>query len=284
MDLNSEKYWEHRFQTDWIEKHGSEQTLMHYEALVEHLPDYIIDLINENSYTICDMGCGLGEGTNEIQKTFTSSLIYGMDFSQTAVDDANKNYGSDNVRFIKGDMLTQDQYYDVIILSHVLEHFKNPHEILDNLSQYSKYVIVFVPFREKNMHKEHEFRFDYPAFPLKINNKRLIFFKEVPPIFFAPGDGYMQEQMLVIYADDELSEGYSLANLNSYYDEKLRQDREIKKLKSSISKLKKENKEKLKLEEEIKKLKSSNSKLKKENDHFKSTKAYRFWQFYANLK
>ena len=241
MDLNSEKYWEHRFQTDWKEKHGSEQTLMHYEALIENLPNYIVDLIKENAYTICDMGCGLGEGVNELQKTFSTSTIFGMDFSQTAVDEANETYGSANVKFIKGDLLNQDQYFDVIVLSHVLEHFKNPHEILESLSQYSKYLIVFVPFREKNMHKEHEFRFVYPSFPTAINNKHLIYFKEVAPIFFAPGDCYMQEQMLVIYADDELSKDYSLANFHSYYDEKRKLDEKIKKLNRDNSKLKKEN-------------------------------------------
>ena len=267
MDLNSEKYWETRFQTDWKSRHGVEQTVLHYETIVEHLPEYIIESIRQNSYTICDMGCGLGEGVVELQKTFSSSTVFGIDFSQTAVDEANEKYGSENRKFIKGDILNNDKYFDVIVLSHVIEHFKNPFEILKSLSHYSKYLIVAVPFREKNMCDEHEFRFVYSSFPLKIDNKSLMFFKEIPPMFFEAGNYTVQEQMLVVYANEDLSEGHTLANFNSYYDEKLELDATIKKLKRSESKLKK-----------------TNSKLKKENNHFKSTKAYKFWQFYSNLK
>lgn len=76
MDLNSESYWETRFKTDWKEVKGREQTLIHYEALIDYLPDWMNDLIKENNYSICDMGCGMGEGANELHKVFPKSEVY----------------------------------------------------------------------------------------------------------------------------------------------------------------------------------------------------------------
>ena len=63
----------------------------------------------------------------------------------------------------------------------------------------------------------------------------------------------LKEQILVIYANGELVEDFSLDKLNSFYDEKLI-------LQNKLEKVKKENEE-----------------LDKQNKLFKSTKAYKMW-------
>ena len=111
MDLNSESYWETRFKTDWKEVKGREQTLIHYEALIDYLPDWMNDLIKENNYSICDMGCGMGEGANELHKVFPKSEVYGMDFSQTAIDEANAQYKDENLTYFKGNIYDCDEKF-----------------------------------------------------------------------------------------------------------------------------------------------------------------------------
>lgn len=267
MEMNSEKYWENRFKTDWKEVNGGAQTLIHYEALIDYLPDWMEETIKTNNYSICDMGCGMGEGTNELHKHFPNSKVYGMDFSQTAVDDAAQTFPAENLIYFKGDFLNCDEKFDVIVTSHTLEHFKNPFEIVEKLSPNCKYFIITVPFREKPLWREHEFSFDYSSFPLHINEKELIYFSEIAPMFYPAGNYVMREQILVIYANKDLNENFTLKDLNSYYDETLNLEEEIEKLKKDKKKLKKRNK-----------------KLKKQNEHFKSTKAYKIWMKYANLK
>lgn len=261
LKINTEEYWENRFKTDWKSHLGSEQSLLHYEILLEYLPDWIKDMIGENAYSICDMGCGLGEGTEELGKHFPNSRAYGMDFSKSAIDEASQNCNLENVSFFKDDIMTVSRDFDVIVTSHTLEHFKNPFEICENLVDHCRLLVITVPFREKNMFKEHEFYFDYSSFPLKIKDKRLLYFREIEPIYFKAGGYMMKEQILVIYGDEEITDGFSLDYMNSYYDEALR-------LKSKISKLKDKNK----------KLKNKNKKLKKENSEFKSSKAYKLWK------
>lgn len=157
--------------------------------------------------------------------------------------------------------MTVSRDFDIIVTSHTLEHFKNPFEICDNLVDHCKFLIITVPFREKNMWKEHEFYFDYSSFPVKIKGKRLVYYREIEPIYFEAGGYKLKEQILVIYADEEIADGFALDNMDSYYDEVLR-------LKSKIAKLKDKNK----------KLKTKNKKLKKENSSFKSSKAYKLWK------
>ena len=86
-------------------------------------------------------------------------------------------------------------------------------------------------------------------------------------MFYPAGNYTMREQILVIYANKELVEDFSLDKLNSFYDEKLA-------LQDEVEKLKKQNK----------KLKRQKKKLDKQNKHFKSTKAYKIWIKYANFK
>ena len=253
MHLNTEVYWEKRFKTDWKDLKGVEQTLIHYETILTHLPQWMKDVIENNNYSMCDMGCGMGEGTNELHKTFPKSKVFGMDFSQTAIDEANKQYNDENITYFKGDMRNCDEKFDIIVTSHTLEHFDDPFEIVEKLSQNCKYLIITVPFREEDLWKEHRFSFQYESFPLTIHNKRLIYYKEIEPMFFPAGNYMLKEQILVIYANNELVEGFSLDKLNSFYDEKVI------------------------LQNKLEKLKKEKEALDKQNNLFKSTKAYKMW-------
>jgi hypothetical protein len=274
MDMNTEEYWENRFKTDWKSNFGPEQTLLHYTIFIDYLPDWIKRTISENRYSICDMGCGMGEGVNEVHKVFPQSEVYGMDFSDSAIESASDNYQDENITFFKGDILNIDYDFDVITTLHTLEHFSNPFEICENLSNHCKYLIITVPFRERDLWKEHEFSFEYSSFPLYLNNMRLVFYREIEPIFFKAGDYTLKEQILVIYADESIVRDFSLDDMNSYYDDFLRLRQDLERIKSENKDLKKENK----------KIRKKNKSLKKENKHFKSTKAYKIWKRYADFK
>lgn len=221
MNMNDKNYWQHRFETDWEEAHGPEQSFLHYQILIERLPKWLKKEIKKYNYSLCDMGCGMGEGSQLLHENFPESNVIGVDFARAAIEKANSNYKNHKVSFICDDIFDIDKNFDVIITSHTLEHFKDPFFIAKKLSKKCKYLIIAVPFRENPLYEEHLFYFDYDSFPLSLDSKQLLFYKEVEPTFFDAGNYFLKEQIIVVYGDNTPSKNFSLNELNNLnYDEK----------------------------------------------------------------
>jgi len=219
--MNDKNYWQHRFETDWEEAHGPEQSALHYQILIERLPEWLKREIKKYNYSLCDMGCGMGEGSQLLHENFPESNVIGVDFAQAAIEKANSNYKNHKVSFICDDIFDIDKNFDVIITSHTLEHFEDPFFIAKKLSTKCKYLIISVPFRENPLYEEHLFYFDYESFPLSLDSKQLLFYKEVEPTFFDAGNYFLKEQIIVVYGDNTHSRNFSLNELNNFnYDEK----------------------------------------------------------------
>ena len=80
-----------------------------------------------------DIGCSIPLGLSMLQQE--GWKVLGIDPSDTCIAIAKEKL---NVKVLKGsfsaDLLTEDQLYDVIMLSHVLEHLVNPDQILREIS------------------------------------------------------------------------------------------------------------------------------------------------------
>ena len=66
--MNSEKYWDNRFLTNWKEFSGEEQTKFFAQMMCKMFPQWFVRKIRENRLTICDMGCALGDATDVLTK------------------------------------------------------------------------------------------------------------------------------------------------------------------------------------------------------------------------
>lgn len=78
--------------------------------------------------TILDLGCGEGSRLNKLSGR--SSMV-GVDFSQTAIELAKKNYP--RINFIKADLEKiplKDNSFDLVYSAFVLEHLTNPETVL----------------------------------------------------------------------------------------------------------------------------------------------------------
>lgn len=220
--MNDKNYWNNRFETNWESAHGPEQSLLHYEILIDILPKWLESEIKDKNYTICDMGCGMGEGTQKLHENFPNSKVIGVDFAPNAIEKANQKYSDKNISFICDDIFKIDNDFDIIITSHTLEHFKEPIKIANKLSKKCKFLIITVPFRENPLWEEHVFSFDYNSFPFNLQDKQLSFYKEIEPTFFKAGNYFLKEQIMVIYSNKEFLKDYSLFELNnSNFDEKM---------------------------------------------------------------
>lgn len=159
MNINSKEYWDERFDTNWLDYAGDKQTLFFAELLCGMLPQSLVNEIREKEYSVCDMGCALGEAVPVFCRKFAVD-VDGMDFSEEAVKKAAETYPEH--KFWVGDLtkLNAEKTYDVIICSNVLEHFVNPWKIAKNLSEVSnKYMILMFPYKETLKIDEHMYHF-----------------------------------------------------------------------------------------------------------------------------
>jgi SAM-dependent methyltransferase len=199
-EINSKEYWDRRFQEDWEMKNGRQQTAVFYNLLISNIPQFVFEFIKRKSDSINDVGCALGEGTALLQKAFKTNSLVGTDFSETAIENAKKNFN--HIQFEVQDVLTSKKKYDVIIASNIIEHFPKPFDVLQKVLSNSKQIaIVMIPFQEdkENMEKEHSQAFDFKDFKLLTNDFSLIYSKEINLIGTPDGEYWYGRQLLLIY-------------------------------------------------------------------------------------
>lgn len=100
--------------------------------------------------TILDLGCGVGHGCFTLSK-IKGAEITGIDNSQEAIDYANKNFRSKNIKYRVSDLteyLKQTKKYDYIVSRGVLEHITNGLDIAKK-SSWRNRLIFDVPYNEK---------------------------------------------------------------------------------------------------------------------------------------
>ena len=198
-NINSENYWDHRFQTDWESNQGREQTKFFANVAMEHLPEWLFRDINNNKFSICDVGCAEGDAVPILNNKFFMSEITGIDFSETAINTARNSYP--NFNFSQCAIEDLKNNFDVIFISNVLEHFTKPFQMIDKLIQRTnEHLIIMIPFQEYDRCKEHFFTFDYEHIPLKIDNFNLSFFKVIDCSKY-PNSLWSLKQILLVYTN-----------------------------------------------------------------------------------
>ena len=196
MEVNSDSYWNNRFTHDWKEKGGRDQTNYFTNLAWNNLPEKFIELLKYNrGLSILDWGCAEGDGVNCIQEMFPLIKVSGLDFSAVAIENAKKNYPQHT--FYDGSLEDYDNKFSIIFTSNTLEHFEDPYPWINQIARYAEqFLIIMVPFQEKDRIKEHFFSFNYDSFPLKINDFMLAYFAvlETDPDYW-PG-----QQLLLLYS------------------------------------------------------------------------------------
>tara|TARA_B100000519_G_scaffold198884_1_gene209152 strand:+ start:115 stop:852 length:738 start_codon:yes stop_codon:yes gene_type:complete len=113
--------------------------------------DMIIKLIKwqdlDKNYRVLDIGCSTGKFVKEALK-LSSANIFGIDISETAVKECEKN-GLENIYLMSGDKTTfDDNSFDIVIASDCLEHMENDSKTLKEWNRIIKpngKLIIFVP-------------------------------------------------------------------------------------------------------------------------------------------
>jgi len=108
---NSGEYWDERFRSGhWAFHKGCEQSREHMLS--------VVGKVDVKGKTVLDMGCALGQGSVILKEA--GAFVMGADFSVEAVGACKKLYP--DIRFVKWDIRNVPEKFDVIIVSHTLEH------------------------------------------------------------------------------------------------------------------------------------------------------------------
>jgi SAM-dependent methyltransferase len=129
----------------------------------ESMYAFIRDQLPDNA-AVLDIGCGFGEISGMLGKV--CKTVVGIDLDHAKLQHARDNYSSDNVSFICGDALTfleeNQQKYDVLICSHILEHLDDPSGMLRRFKNYFSYIYIEVPDFDNSFINHVRQRLDIP--------------------------------------------------------------------------------------------------------------------------
>jgi 2-polyprenyl-3-methyl-5-hydroxy-6-metoxy-1,4-benzoquinol methylase len=97
----------------------------------------LIDLLGNGGNRILDIGCGAGDNAALIKSKYTECDVFGITYSAAEAEIAKtlmkQCFVFDIESAIPPDLAKQS--FDVLIFAHVLEHLKNPSEVLAKFSR-----------------------------------------------------------------------------------------------------------------------------------------------------
>ncbi|MFT3677935.1 MAG: glycosyltransferase [Chitinophagaceae bacterium] len=170
-DVNSKEYWDGRFESDWKDRGGKEQSAFFSRVAVDNLPVWLKSEIKEKKYSVCDWGCAFGDGTSILKEYLDINSITGVDFSPIAIEYAQKTFPG--IDFLAADFTKElpDTRFDILFTSNTLEHFESPWETLNAISGLACcHIVVLIPFKEYERFEEHFYTFDFHNIPFALPN------------------------------------------------------------------------------------------------------------------
>ena len=149
---------------EWVLARLANELSMHFYKPNEHPwrrqdNEFILSFIKPE-YKILDLGCAKGDLTHIIADK--AALTVGVDRTNELVDIAKQKYENEKLRFVCMDAIDflqkTEERFDVLILSHVLEHIDEPEDFLKRFKDFFNYIYIEVPDFDSNL--LHHYRKD----------------------------------------------------------------------------------------------------------------------------
>ena len=200
-NVNTHDYWEQRFaENDWKKNGGGSQSEFFSKVAYEVFPQFLIDDLNKNNWTVIDIGCAEGEGTAYLANKFPKCKFIGQDFSESAIESANKAF--DYCSFEVKDVYKELTKAEVILSSNTLEHLEYPEDIMKRMCEASsKYTVLILPFEDDMGIAEHINRFECKSFPIHIGDSYISYFRVVD-CSVMPGTYWAGKQIILVYTKE----------------------------------------------------------------------------------
>ncbi len=103
--------------------------------------------------SVLDVGCGIGSLSFEIADRSQANVL-GIDINPLNISKAQKQFSHPRAEYLVGDVLKDlpDGFFDVIVLSNILEHLSDRKEFLSALQNrtHAKRLLIRVPLYERD--------------------------------------------------------------------------------------------------------------------------------------
>ncbi|MFO0321508.1 MAG: class I SAM-dependent methyltransferase [Bacteroidota bacterium] len=141
---------------EWIfERLAHEKSFEYYSTeshpLRIYSNNYILNLIKKTD-SVIDIGCHAGQITSVIASK--AKEVIGIDYNSEAINLANKVFKKDNLIFLNDDVKNflkgNSKSFDVLILSHILEHLEDPKQIIIDCKPFVNYMYIELPDFDKS--------------------------------------------------------------------------------------------------------------------------------------
>lgn len=125
--------------------------------------DYIKTELNKKN-TVLDLGCASGEITKQISH-FVKKIV-GIDHNSILIHEAKKNNQNKNIEYIVSDVFDylkkQKNNFDILILSHILEHLNSPSDFLKKIKNKFKKIYIEIPDNDSDQinHTRNQLKID----------------------------------------------------------------------------------------------------------------------------
>jgi SAM-dependent methyltransferase len=110
--------------------------------------NHILHILKRNQIdpnSIVEIGCGAGEILNQLYRKLPENVMFeGYDISSDAYNLARKKT-KDRLNFKLGNLLTTDEYYDVLLMIDVFEHVEDYFDFIRASKFKAKYKIYHIP-------------------------------------------------------------------------------------------------------------------------------------------
>ena len=114
---------------------------------------YINKYINHQFKSALDIGAGYGYLLKELMSYI--SHIEGIEFDPLCIDYVKSNFNIDMMRVdSEDDILSGDECFDLVTMSHSLEHFLDIDSLMERIKQKAKYVFIEIPKYDRYMREE----------------------------------------------------------------------------------------------------------------------------------
>ncbi len=198
--LNSPKYWDHRFMSDWDEKGGPSQTRFFSALSLSLMPHWLKSELKSSRMKLLDFGCAEGAGLPQLAEAFPGLTLAGADISPVAIAKARERHPQFEFFVLQ----SQDALpvVDVVFSSNTLEHIADWRATLNSLAQITgRHLVVVAPFREKApLFEEHCASFDFDSLPAELGNGLRLVHVSACETTWLPGSMWVGEQFLAVWS------------------------------------------------------------------------------------
>jgi SAM-dependent methyltransferase len=117
-----------------------------------HSKEFLLRMIKPE-HTVLDLGCNNGFMADYISKK--AKVVVGVDYDEKLIASARSTYTNTNLSF---ECVEAHEYlskvtkkFDVLVLSHILEHLDNPFGFLKRFKSFFDYIYIEVPDFDKSL-------------------------------------------------------------------------------------------------------------------------------------